>query len=115
MFDENQAYKRSKDISIDSDDGDLPIFEEEEVQPDNPSTIQEEEEESSETIQPVVILKARKIPNWSKATLKDVEGHGVVKGTFRERKRLKRYSRYVAYMMRLIEIEPCTFVEASHK
>ncbi len=40
IFDENQAYKRSKDIPIDSDDEDLPIFEEE-VQPNNPSTIQE--------------------------------------------------------------------------
>lgn len=35
IFDENQAYNNSKDIPIDYDDKDLPIFEEE-VQPDNP-------------------------------------------------------------------------------
>ena len=44
IFDENQTCKRLKDIPIDSNDEDLPIFVEDEVQPNNPSTIQEEEE-----------------------------------------------------------------------
>ena len=87
IFDKNQAYKRSKDIPIDFDDEDLPIFEEEEVQPDNPSTIQEEEEGPSEPIQVVVILSIRKKPNWLKATLEDVERRGAAKGTFKESKR----------------------------
>ena len=63
----------------------------------------------------MVIPSTRKRPNWLKATLEDAEGHGVAKGTFRERKRLKRYSGYAAYMTRLIEAEPSTFEEATHQ
>jgi len=45
----------------------------------------------------------------------DVERHEVVKGEFRERKRLKRYYGYVAYMMKLIEDEPSKFKEVVHQ
>lgn len=72
IFDKNQAYKRSKDIPIDSDDEDIPIFEEEEVKPDNPSTIQEEEEGPNYPIQPLIIPSTMKRRNWLKATLEDV-------------------------------------------
>jgi len=37
IFDENQAYKKSKDIPIDSDDEEVSIFEEED-HPENPTT-----------------------------------------------------------------------------
>jgi len=103
IFDENQAYKRLKDIPIHSDEEDLPIFEEEELQPDNPSTIEEEEEGPSDLIQVVVISITRRRQNWLKTILEDVEWHGATKGTFRESKRPKRYSGYVAYMTRIIE------------
>jgi len=57
----------------------------------------------------VVIPETRKRPNWLKSTLLDAEDHGAAKGSFRERKKPKRYSRYVAYMTKLIEAEPSTF------
>jgi len=38
----------------------------------------------------VVILNVRNGPIFLKSTLKDVEGHGDAKGTFRENKRPKR-------------------------
>lgn len=63
IFDDNQAYKKSKNIPIDSDDEVLPIFEEEELQPYNPSTIQEIEEVPSEPIQVVVIPSTRRRKN----------------------------------------------------
>jgi len=63
----------------------------------------------------VVIPNARKRPNLLKSTLEDDEGHGATKGTFRERKRLKRYSAYVSYMRRLIEEGPSTFEEFYHQ
>ena len=62
----------------------------------------------------MIISNTRKRQNWLKATLEDVEGHGATKGIFRERKRQKRYSRYAAYMTRLIEVEPFTFEEVAH-
>ena len=98
IFDENHAYKRSKDIPIDFDDEDIPTFEEEEQHHVNHTTIQEEEDGPSEPIQLVIIPNTRKWPNWLKATLEDAEGHGATKGTFRERKIPKRYSGYVAYI-----------------
>jgi len=81
IFDENHAYKRSKDIPIAFEDKDIPIFEEEEIKHDNPSTNQEEKEGPSEPIQPVIIPNTRKRPNWLKVTLEDAEGHGATKGT----------------------------------
>jgi len=76
IFDENQAYKKSKDIPIDSDDEEGRIFEEEEVHHEN-SITNLEEEGPSEPIQSVVIPTTRKRPNWLKATLEDAEGHEV--------------------------------------
>ena len=75
IFDENHAYKRSKDILVKSDNKDIPLFEEEEHH-DMTTTKQEEEEEGpSEPIQLVIILETKKRPNWLKATLEDAEGH----------------------------------------
>eukprot|EP00253_Pinus_taeda_P022805 PITA_22805 len=70
-----------------------------------------EEEGPSEPVQPVVIPETRKRPNWLKSTLLDAEGHGAAQGSFRESKRPKKYSGYVAYMTKLIEAEPSTFEE----
>lgn len=94
IFDENHAYKRSKDIPIDFDHKDIPLFEEK-VHNDKTTTKQKEEEEeegTSEPLQPIIIPETKKMSNWLKATLEDAEGHGATKGTFRERKRPKRYS-----------------------
>lgn len=61
IFDENHDYKRSKNIPIDFDDEDIPLFDEEEHD-DKTTTNQEEEEEEgpSEPIQPVIIPETRK-------------------------------------------------------
>lgn len=63
----------------------------------------------------MIILNTRKRPSWLKYALEDVEGHGAMKGTFRERKIRKRYSWYAAYMKKLIEARPYTFEEVSHQ
>jgi len=107
IFDENQAYKKSKDIPIDSDD------EEDEVHEN--STPNDEEEGPSELIQSVVIPTTRKRPYCLRATLEDAEGHEAAKGSSRESKKSKRYSGYAAYMTKLIEAEPSAFQEAEHE
>lgn len=63
----------------------------------------------------MIIPETRKNPNWLKATLEDVEGHGATKGTFRERKGPNRYLGYASYMTKLIEVKPTTFEEATHQ
>ena len=45
-----------------------------------------------------MIPNTRKRPIWLKNTLEDSKGQGAVKGTFRERKRPKRYFEYDAYL-----------------
>ena len=107
IFDENIAFKRSKEISSDSDEEDIPIFEEE-FNKEEEDTHQEDEGSS----EPVTIPEKRKIPNWLTSTLQEVEGHQA-RGKFRESKKPKRYSGYAACMSKLIENEPSTFEEAS--
>lgn len=98
-----------------NDDEEVPIFEEEEDYHEKSTTNKEEEEGPSEPIKSVVIPTKRKRPNLLKAALEDVEGHEVVKGTFRESKRLKIYYGYATYMKNLIEAEPYTFKEDTHQ
>ena len=77
IFDESIAFKKSNELSIDSDDEELSIFEEQVDKEGEES--HDEEEGPSEPVQPMVILETRKIPNWLKYTLLDAEGHGVKK------------------------------------
>lgn len=94
IFDETRAYKRSKDIPIESDEEDVPLFEEEEHHDKAPTNQEEEEEGPSKPIQPIIILETKKRQNWLKATLEDVEGSGETKGSFRKSKRPQRYLGY---------------------
>lgn len=100
-------------MPIESNEEDVPLFEEEEQHDKSPTNLKEEG--PSEPIQPIIIPEMKKMPTWLKATLEDAEGHGVEKITFRESKRPKIYSRYVAYMTKLIEAEPNTFEESTHQ
>jgi len=101
IFDKNIAFKKSKDLLMESIDEEVPVFEE----------VTREEEESnhgdegpSESIKPVVIPKTRNIPNCLKYTLLDVEGHGAAKDKFRGSKKPKIFSGYATYMKKLIEV-----------
>ena len=67
IFNENQAYKESKDIPIDHNDEEVPIFEEE-FHHDN-SITNVEKGGPSEPIQSVVIRTTRKRSNSLKAML----------------------------------------------
>ena len=94
---------------MDSDDEEIPIFEEECTRKVEDSN--HEVEGPSELVQPVVILESRKRPNWLKSTLLDAEAPGATKGTFRESKNPNRYSRYTTHITKLIEAKPSTFEE----
>ena len=100
IFDESIAFKRSKELSIDSDDDESSIVEEEvDLEKEESHHV---EEGPCEHVQLVVIPETRKRPNWLKSTLLDAEGHGAT-GSFRESKKPKRYYGYDAYMTKLIE------------
>eukprot|EP00253_Pinus_taeda_P002874 PITA_02874 len=61
IFDESIAFKKSKELPLDSDDEELPVFEEEVTREEEETN--HENEGPSEPIQPVVIPKSRKRPN----------------------------------------------------
>lgn len=64
IFDENHAYKISKDIPIEFDEEDVPLFEEEEKHEKSPTN--QEEEGPSEAIKHIIIPEANNRPNWLK-------------------------------------------------
>lgn len=51
----------------------------------------------------------KKIPSWLRSNLEEVKGHVAVKGTFKERRKPKRYSGYATYMTKLIEAKTATY------
>lgn len=94
---------------MDSDDGYILVFEEEVTREEEES--KHEDEGPSEPIKPLVIPETIERPNQLKYTLVYAKGHGEVNGTLRESKKPKIYSKYEAYMKKLIELDPSTFEE----
>jgi hypothetical protein len=62
-----------------------------------------------EPIDPVTVPKIRKRPAWLEATLQEVERLKAPSCTFRERKKLKRFSNYATCMKKLINEETTRF------
>jgi hypothetical protein len=62
---------------------------------------------------PKDIAIGRKRPAWVRQPLQEVEGHAAPCGTFREGKRLQRYSCYAVTMSHIIDSEPSYYEEAS--
>lgn len=54
----------------------------------------------------------KKRPLWARKMIKEAEDHATPKGTFRESKRPKRFSSYVALMNNIINSEPVSVTEA---
>eukprot|EP00253_Pinus_taeda_P029049 PITA_29049 len=108
------AYKRSKDIPVNFDKEEIPIFWD--ILRNNngkdPTSTQEDVEGLSEPKQQVIVPKICKKPSWLRKNLQEAEGH-TTKGTFRESKRLKRYYGYVAYITKLIEVEPSSYEDVA--
>jgi len=88
IFDESVAYKKSKYLLIDSDDEELPLFEECSREEEDSN---HEEECPIETVQQVIIIGNIKRPNWLKFITQGAEGHATTNGTFRESKKPKIY------------------------
>jgi hypothetical protein len=66
-----------------------------------------------EPIESVIVPKTKKRLAWLEATLQEAERLKAPSGTFRKRKKPKRFSSYAACMKNLLNEEPTTFEEAS--
>jgi hypothetical protein len=78
----------------------------------SPDHHDEEPEWPVESIKPVISPEIRKRPTWIKSTLQEALGHESPGGTFRERKRPKRFSSYATLMTNIVNEKPSTFEEA---
>lgn len=59
------------------------------------------------------ITVSKKRPTWFRSTIQDAEKYGAPIGSFRESKRPRRYSNYMALMSDIIDIKPSSSEEAA--
>jgi hypothetical protein len=113
-FNERMAFRKSIEEIIEEEELEEPNEENtknknnEKNQPDHPM-------DPCENIDSNIIPKTKKQPSWLEATLQYAERIKVPEGTSRKSRRSKRFSSYVAYMMKLLDEEPTTFEEAVQK
>jgi hypothetical protein len=114
VFDENIAFRKFIEDSMDSNDEEEHEGPKEETtcSPEHPN---EEPEQPLEPVEPTIVPEIKKQPAWLKSTLQEVEIHKAPSGTFRERKRPKIFSSYVILMTSLVNAEPSTFAEVVKK
>ena len=62
---------------------------------------------------PVFAPPVKRRPTWLHETLQEAEKYAAPLGTFRESKRLQRFSGYVAQMSHIIDTEPSSYEEAT--
>jgi hypothetical protein len=113
-FNEKMAFRKSIEEIIEEEELEEPNEENtknednEKDQPDHPM-------EPGENIDSDIIPKTKKQQACLEATLQDAGRIKVPEGTSRKSKRLKRFSSYATYMMKLLDEEPTTFEEAVQK
>jgi hypothetical protein len=66
-------------------------------------------------MEPTIIPKTRKRAAWLETTLQEEKKHKDPTGTFRERKKPKRFTSYATLMTSLVNAESSTFEEAMKK
>jgi hypothetical protein len=81
----------------------------------SPKQSNEEQEPPHEYVEPTIIPKTRKRPTWLETTLQEAEKHKAPNGTFKQRKKPKRFTSYATLMTSLVNTEPSTFEEAIKK
>jgi hypothetical protein len=104
-FNEEISFKRSGESHIEIVSEEKEALKDDGIHPtsptDHPSYHQEEPRGPMDL--PRYVLVTRKRLAWLRDTLQDVEGHATPCGTFRDRKRPKRFSSYMALMIHIID------------
>ena len=110
-FDERIAFKKSIKEPIESNEEE----EHEDTKEESTCSLEhpsEEQEPPHEHVEPVIAPKTRKRPAWLESTLQEEKKHRDPNGTFRQSKKPKRFSSYVALMTSIVNAKPSTFEEA---
>jgi len=86
---------------------------------DTPEEYILEEHDEMEPQEPVELspekVNQKRRPAWAQEIIQDAEKHGAPDGSFRESKRPKPYSNYVALLCNLVDAEPTCFEDATKK
>jgi hypothetical protein len=115
-FDEYATLKISRKCQLEE------VYEEEHVAPKVAETVKEvtvtpddEITEDHDMIEyqepPRMTISHKRKPTWAREIIQDVDKYGAPKGTMRQRKKPKPFSRYMAWMCDLVEKEPTCFEE----
>eukprot|EP00253_Pinus_taeda_P013932 PITA_13932 len=116
IFDDDVAFWKSKGSHLDSDD-DVQIDPKNvEPKPHKPISLNEAPHEEDIDHEPIestksLVAETRKGHVWLEKTLKEVEGHVVSCGTFRESKKPKKYYGYITPMCKIIGSKPSSYEE----
>ena len=58
---------------------------------------------------PAEVIRYQRKPSWARELVQDVEKYGAPNKTFRESKRPRFYSNYVALVSNIIDTEPSSY------
>jgi hypothetical protein len=110
-FDENAAFSTSKQICAEE------VHEEENEVPKVPEVVEPEEvipedHDMVEPQKPVEIPSRKRIPTWAHELIRDAERIGALEKSFRESKKPKPYSSYVACLCDIMDAKPSSYEEA---
>ena len=64
---------------------------------------------------PKEVFLGKRRPAWARELMQEVEKYGAPDGTFRESRRPKSFSSYVALLLDIIDAEPTCYEEAVKK
>jgi hypothetical protein len=74
-----------------------------------------ENHDMTEPQRPVEMITKKRRPSWAHEIIQDVEKYGAPDGSFRENKKPRPYSSYVALLCDIIDVEPTCYEEAAEK
>jgi hypothetical protein len=111
-FDENATFNKSKQIHSEEayeEENEVPKVpyadELEEVIPKNHNMVEHQK--------PAEIPSRKRTPTWAQELIKDAERIGAPEKSFKESKKLKVYSSYVACLCDIMDAEPSSYEEAA--
>jgi hypothetical protein len=116
-FDEDAAFNNSRKCCTDEDHDEEPIAPRV-VDTRNDIVPEEhdiEDHDMAEPQRPTYPPRGKKRPAWTREIIQDTEKYGAPEGTYRESKKPKPYSSYVALLSDIIDAEPTCYEEVCRK
>jgi hypothetical protein len=117
IFDEDAAFCKSKRNHVDEVHDEepttskVPNTEEEELVPENHDMMEPQKPVDS----PTKVITYQRKPGWAHELIQDAERYGAPNKTFKESKRPRLYSNYVALVSNIIDAEPSSYEEVAEK